>query len=71
MNENPVRTLDKVIAIDQDLCLVCGACVGACPANAMSLDSTSLHILRELCTMCERCVELCPVTALSVKVVTP
>ncbi len=60
----------REIIIDTGQCLVCGACVGVCPANAMWLDGASLHVLPELCTACERCASVCPVEALSLQAVT-
>lgn len=71
MNDNKEPSGNGVIVVDDTLCLVCGACVGMCPTNAMQLDEVCLNISSELCTLCGRCVELCPVVALSVKGVTP
>lgn len=55
----------KRVEVDHQLCLVCGACVGVCPANAMCLEKDRLEIWEELCTHCGRCIQVCPVRALS------
>ena len=71
MNDNQNIAGKGAIAVDGSLCLVCGACVGMCPTNAMQLDEVRLQISSELCTLCGRCVELCPVEALSLNGVAP
>lgn len=47
----------------ENLCLLCGGCVGACPKNAITLHS-SLEIDEELCDECSICVIFCPVDAI-------
>ncbi|MRR30615.1 4Fe-4S dicluster domain-containing protein [bacterium] len=56
-----------MIVIDHNECLVCGACVGVCPVNAMSLDCAILRIQVDVCTLCEGCISICPIGALSIK----
>ncbi len=61
----PLAKMDvQPIEVDDQICLVCGACVGICPANAMCLEKDRLIISYEQCTRCGRCVQLCPVKAL-------
>jgi ferredoxin len=61
----PLTKMDvQPIEVDDQICLVCGACVGICPANAMCLENDQLKISEELCTFCGRCVLICPVRAL-------
>jgi ferredoxin len=57
------------VAVDQDVCHHCGACVAVCPPDAIFLDSMWLRINQDTCTACERCVKMCPVHAL--EMVTP
>lgn len=53
------------VAIDQDTCNHCGACVAVCPPDSLFLYEDWLAIDHETCTRCERCVKMCPVHALS------
>jgi len=55
----------KNVIVNHSLCLFCGACVGACPANAMFLWNAHLEINSQLCTFCCICAQICPVGALS------
>lgn len=48
------------IAVHQNLCIRCGACVQNCPGNAISQDENGrVHIDRESCTMCGICAGRC------------
>ena len=55
----------RQVRVDYGICHFCGACVGACPENAIFLRSSHLVITRELCTECGRCAAACPLQALS------
>jgi pyruvate formate lyase activating enzyme len=49
-------------------CIHCRACLGSCPAEALSADDDGdpfIRIDRRRCTKCGRCVDACPTTALS------
>ena len=48
------------ITIDKTMCLHCGACVGACPVNAMFLHEVRIEFLNN-CTECGICIMACPV----------
>jgi ferredoxin len=48
------------IQIQQDLCAGCGACVEACPEEAIHLTGGLAVMDSALCTGCEACVEACP-----------
>ena len=56
------------IEIDPAKCIGCGACVRACPPNALELlESEKEVILRYFvgrCIFCWRCVDVCPVSAI-------
>jgi pyruvate formate lyase activating enzyme len=41
-------------------CIGCGACVGACPVDAVSLENGTAVTNRPLCTGCGACIEVCP-----------
>ena len=51
--------------LDPEVCCVCGGCVGLCPADALTLEETVLHIDAPACDSCGLCVDFCPVAALS------
>ncbi|MBP7601997.1 MAG: 4Fe-4S binding protein [Thermoflexales bacterium] len=53
------------IVVDRDRCLYCGACVAACPPDAIYLRNGALTIDERTCTGCARCARMCPVGALS------
>src|SRR5207247_6784876 len=52
-----------IMAIDDMLCMHCGACVGTCPTNAIFLNEVYLTF-NEDCTQCGMCVKVCPAGAL-------
>ena len=53
------------VAIAQELCNHCGACVAVCPPDSLFLYEDWLALDHDTCTRCERCVKMCPVHALS------
>ncbi len=40
-------------------CIRCGACLTACPEDAISMDSDGVSTDMEMCTRCGACVEVC------------
>lgn len=50
--------------VDEDTCISCGACVDACPVDAITLDDKA-KIDADTCTECGACVDECPVDAIS------
>jgi len=69
--EKPLITSDfrGKIDIDETKCIGCGACVNACPPNALELISTrngyvSLRYFVGRCIFCWRCVDVCPTGAI-------
>lgn len=57
------------VVLDHDACTLCLACVGACPAGALS-DNPDMPMLRfteSACVQCAICVATCPEDALSLK----
>ena len=54
------------VKIDKDNCIGCGACVGVCPVEALSLDDEGKSECNaETCITCLSCVGTCPVSAIS------
>jgi ferredoxin len=45
----------------------CGACVGSCPKNAITLHETMIEVDDELCIRCGICTRICPVGALTLE----
>jgi Fe-S-cluster-containing hydrogenase component 2 len=53
--------------VNDELCIGCGECVGACPYAAMIVDPvTGLAAKCDLCLGAVHCVEICPTNALSI-----
>jgi NAD-dependent dihydropyrimidine dehydrogenase PreA subunit len=56
------------IQVDYDACVVCGACIGACPTNCLSLAEGAepkLLVDEPLCAECSACIPICPAEALA------
>ena len=61
---SPDPVIDNgIMAIDTAACMHCGACVGACPTNAIFLTEV-LITFDDNCTQCSLCVKACPVGAI-------
>ena len=54
------------VMIDIDECISCGACVDACPEEALELGDGSTEVDEEKCIECGLCVGECPTDALSI-----
>jgi len=57
------------ISIDKDACTLCLACVGACPASALSdsEDRPQVSFTEQGCVQCGLCKVSCPENAISLK----
>ena len=53
------------IRIDRTSCLLCGACVGTCPAAALTVHVTFVQWDPERCTHCGWCVKACPTASIT------
>jgi len=55
------------IQVDPARCVVCGACISACPTNALAIgdgDKPRLVVDAALCAECSACIPACPTEAL-------
>jgi len=53
--------------VNEDLCYGCGACIGLCPTNALSMKGLLALVEQSRCTYCELCIPSCPVDALFIE----
>lgn len=52
--------------IDSNTCVACGACIGACPVQAISFGADGKAVIDpNICIKCGTCVGICPVNAIS------
>ena len=57
-----------MIAVESDRCTGCGACVGACSFDAISLSETLVAELDwQRCRDCGACLSACPVGAITMR----
>lgn len=55
-------------AIDPENCTGCGACLGACPQDAITGEKKETHVINEeICTRCGICKEECKFDAVTVR----
>jgi ferredoxin len=61
-----VQPLLQDIRKNDERCVDCGACVGICPSQALTLERPSMKVLfrAEDCVACGECVPTCPVRAM-------
>lgn len=54
------------MVVNNETCISCGACVGACRVNAISFGADGKAVIdQETCVKCGTCVGICPVSAIS------
>ena len=54
-----------MLVVDRQKCSACGACMDACPVEALSLTQQTLVIDYDNCIECGVCIAECPDDALS------
>lgn len=60
-----VEKLTRILEIDRNKCMDCGACVSPCPVSAIKLTPDwSVEFDEEKCIGCKICVYACPVRAI-------
>ena len=52
------------VTIDKEKCTGCGACVDACPVDALKMVDEKSVVDPETCIDCGTCVDECPVDAI-------
>jgi len=60
-------SLPKLIEVDNEKCVSCGACVALCPVEAITVDEdASIVFSKERCvgSTCSVCVDACPARAI-------
>jgi ferredoxin len=62
-NEHSHRN-SMVAVVDENTCMGCGACMNACPADAIMIDNIA-RIDIQLCRGCALCIDSCPFRAIS------
>jgi NAD-dependent dihydropyrimidine dehydrogenase PreA subunit len=51
--------------ISEEGCVGCGACVGACPVESISMNGDKAVVDEATCIDCGACVDECPTQAIS------
>jgi len=64
-NAIPIPKVTASLALDAAECIGCGACVGTCPVQALTLVDGKVTVDAGTCVDCGACVGSCPVQALS------
>jgi ferredoxin len=64
-----LQPLLQDIRKNDERCVDCGACVGICPSQALTLERPSMKVLfrAEECVACGECVPTCPVRAMELR----
>jgi len=64
-----VQSMEQEIYYHEELCTQCGACVGFCPSEALTIEDRSdmkVIFIADRCIGCEVCLTACPARALTV-----
>lgn len=56
-----------VVTVDEEVCVGCGECVTACPAQLFTLQDGKATVGNDDCLGCQSCAEICPVGAIKVE----
>lgn len=55
------------VEVDEDICVLCEACLKICPYQVLSVEEGKLKIIEALCKGCGTCAATCPTGALQQK----
>ena len=61
--------MNKIVIINEDLCIGCGACVELCPKKILHMDEKTGKCKVSNESKCDRlrgCVKVCPVDAIKI-----
>lgn len=53
--------------VDKEKCVGCGACVGACPVEAIKIENEKAVIDADTCVSCGACEGECPTGAITIE----
>jgi ferredoxin len=60
-----VSEITRILEIDYDKCVACGACVSPCPVKAIKQNPDwSIEFDEEKCIRCQICIYACPTQAI-------
>ena len=62
--------MNKIVLIDEKLCIGCGVCVAMCPRGILQLDENTSKCKVTDESSCDRrrgCVHACPVNAIQIR----
>ncbi|MFC1691087.1 NIL domain-containing protein [Nanoarchaeota archaeon] len=63
------QPLSKDVTRDEKKCINCGACVVACPTEALYIKDSKTREIgfdQKKCIACESCISVCPVRAMQI-----
>ncbi|MGQ9478697.1 MAG: 4Fe-4S binding protein [Thermoproteota archaeon] len=56
-----VKEIPRYVEINRDECIDCGACIGVCPTDALTLgEDMRIVVYEEKCILCGNCLKACP-----------
>ena len=66
-----VKSVEKDILRNDELCYHCGACTAICPTDALRMHPETMEVLfdNQLCTGCALCMPTCPSRAMQVALI--
>ena len=61
-----VKSMEKDVQRDEELCYHCGVCIATCPTQALNMLPETMEVIfdNKLCTGCGLCMPICPSRAM-------